>query len=122
MNRLAPVGLSLSLLYIIVGLLFASHAFGQTSVKVVGSKKVIDFADVSVTTSATLVRTANPKRYALNCTIGAEGNVRWGASTVTALRGQQLITGTAIEIRSVDSIYMIGEAGTVTVSCNEELQ
>lgn len=77
--------------------------------------------DVTVTSSATLVLAGNAFRYALNCTnTSASVNVRWGDSTVTTTKGQQLRAGTSIEINSRAPVYMISEGANVTVSCTEE--
>lgn len=77
--------------------------------------------DVTVTSAATLVLAGNSFRYALNCTnTSASVNVRWGDSTVTATKGQQLRAGTSIEINSRAPVYMISEGANVTVSCTEE--
>jgi len=82
---------------------------------------VTPIADVTVTTSATLIRAQNVNRTALSCTnASASIHVRWGSSAVAATTGQQLRSGTAIEITSTDAVYMIAESSTVTVSCTEE--
>ena len=77
--------------------------------------------DVTVTSSATLVLAGNAFRYALSCTnTSASVHVRWGDSTVTASKGQQLRAGTSVEILSKSPVYMISEGANVTVSCTEE--
>ena len=77
--------------------------------------------DVTVTSTATLVLAGNAFRYALNCTNTDAGvHVRWGDSTVTATKGQQLRAGASIEILSKAPVYMISEGTDVTVSCTEE--
>ena len=78
-------------------------------------------ADVTVTSSATLVAAGDGFRYALNCTnTNASVNVRWGDSTVTTTKGQQIRAATAIEILSRGPVYMISEGANVVVTCTKE--
>lgn len=77
-------------------------------------------ADVSVTTTATLVRAYTPTRTALSCTNHGTDAVRWGPSTITVTSGQRIPSGSSIEIEYIGEVYMIAEAGTATVSCTEE--
>lgn len=85
-------------------------------------KTIVPIADVSVTSSATLVRAASDIRIALSCTnTHATVHVRWGSSAVTATVGQRISAGASIEIRSTGDVYMISEGATVTMSCTEEL-
>lgn len=86
-----------------------------------GAETVVAKADVSVTSSATVVANANGNRVFLSCTnTHATVHVRWGDSTVTATKGQQLRAGRSIEIKNRDVVYMISEGATVTVACTEE--
>lgn len=109
------------LLLILFGVLLAGPAFAATSVIEFTGRMVVALADVSVTTSATLVSGSNADRYVLSCT-NTSGSVavRWGGSDVTATKGQQLPAGASIEIRNTGSVYMIAESGTATVACTEE--
>ena len=75
-------------------------------------------ADVTVTTTATLVKASNSNRAALNCT--TDGDVRWGPSSVTAVSGQLIPANSSIEIRSTAAVYMIVSVTSATVSCTEE--
>lgn len=77
--------------------------------------------DVLVTGTATLVAAENQFREALSCTNHDSAvAVRWGDSTVTAVKGQRIPAGMPIEIKSRGAIYMISEDTDVTVSCTEE--
>lgn len=81
----------------------------------------VPVADVTVTSTATLVKAANSARTALSCTnTSGSVNVRWGDSTVTAAQGQRIPFGTSVEIRNTAAIYMISEGADVTISCTEE--
>ena len=85
--------------------------------------KLTVIADVTVTSSATLISASNANRASLNCTNTDAGvHVRWGSSSVTATTGQQLQAGLAISIRNTAAIYMISEGTDVTVSCTEEVR
>jgi hypothetical protein len=77
--------------------------------------------DVTVTSSATLVRTQQFARVALNITNndGAVA-VRWGNSGVTATKGQRIGPGQSISIASTDEVWMISEGADVTISATEE--
>ena len=83
--------------------------------------KIVAVSDVTVTNSATVVKAGNGNRLALSCTnTSGSVNVRWGDSTVTATKGQQLKAGASIAIENRDAVYMISEGANVTVSCTEE--
>ena len=103
----------------IVLLLYASPSWAvNASVRIDGGENVVSLTDVVVSGTAVLVATANGRRAALNCTTTA--NVRWGDSGVTTTKGQLLQANTSIEIKNIDSIYMVSELGDATVSCTEE--
>lgn len=92
---------------------------GPAPVKMDDGDTVTAQSDVSVTTTtATLVSASNSSRGALNCT--ASTAVRWGHSTVTATKGQQIQAGGSISIHNTAAVYMIAETDTATVSCTEE--
>ena len=92
-------------------------------VEINDGRKGVAKADVTVTSSVTLVLAANRNRATLNCTnTHATVNVRWGGSDVTAAIGQQLRAGLSIEIRNTGDVYMISEGASVTVSCTEEVR
>lgn len=95
----------------------------QAQVTLQAGDTITPVSDVSVTSSATLVRAANGNRIALSCTnTDSAVHVRWGDSTVTATKGQRIPAGSAAEIRNIGAVYMISEGATVTVSCTEEAQ
>lgn len=79
-------------------------------------------ADVTVTSSATVVRAGVMDRVTLSCTNTSAVAVRWGDSTVTATKGQRIAGGATVEIRNRDAVYMISEGANVTMSCTEELR
>lgn len=84
-------------------------------------RSLTQVADVTVTGTATLIKAQREIRTALNCTnTHATVHVRWGDSAVTAVSGQQLRAGMAIEIENRAAVYMISEGVDVTVSCTEE--
>lgn len=90
-----------------------------TPVRIDDGDTITDQADVSVpSTAATLVKASNSSRASLNCT--TTENVRWGSSTITTTKGQQVQANSTVAIRNTGAIYMIAEAGTATVSCTEE--
>ena len=77
-------------------------------------------ADVTVTTSATLIRARDSMRFALSCTNNGPEEVRWGNAGVTATTGQAIPSGSSIEIQTTAAVYMITGASSSTVSCTEE--
>lgn len=106
-----------------IGLLALSLVMLAHELLAADASSVASKADVTVTSSATVVAAANYSRAALSCTnTHATVNVRWGDSAVTASRGQQIKAGRGIEIRNSAPVYMISEGADVTVSCTEEGQ
>lgn len=92
-------------------------------VEINDGKRAIGKADVTVSSSATLVLAANRNRATLSCTnTHASVHARWGGSEVTAAVGQQLRATASIEIRNTGNIYMISEGADITVSCTEEVR
>ncbi len=86
-----------------------------------GGDTITPISDVTVTSSATLVRAANGDRIALSCTnTSTSVHVRWGSSSVTASTGQRIPAGATVEIRNIGAVYMISEGANVTMSCTEE--
>lgn len=78
-------------------------------------------SDVTVSSSASLVKAGNAFRDNLSCTVHSTTvNVRWGDSTITTTKGQRIPAGSSIEIKNRGPIYMISEGANVTVSCTEE--
>ena len=75
-------------------------------------------ADVTVSTTATLISASNSARATLSCTVSAA--VRWGDSTVGTTRGQQVPANATVAIRNLGAVYMIAESDSATVSCTEE--
>jgi hypothetical protein len=99
--------------------LTASQAWAVGApVRIDGGDTITTVADVTVTTTAVLIKASNANRAALNCTTDAD--VRWGPSTVTVTSGQLLTAGTPIAITNTAAVYMIAETVTATVSCTEE--
>lgn len=88
-------------------------------VRIDGGDTITSITDATVTSSAPVIISAsNQNRAALNCT--SSDLVRWGNSSITATKGQQIPVGGAVEIRNTGAIYMIAESDTATVSCTEE--
>lgn len=87
------------------------------------SSNIIPIADVTVTSTATLIRPENVFRFGISCTNhDAAVHVRWGSASVTATKGQRFAAGASIEINTKGPVYMISEGADVTVSCTEEGQ
>lgn len=95
--------------------MWATHAVAQQQGVI-----ATPITDVTVTTTATLVRAYTPTRSALSCTNHGDDVVRWGSSAVTVSAGQRIPVGGSIEIRYLGAVYMIAEATAATVSCTEE--
>lgn len=103
----------------LLAVLFASHAWAVGApVRIDGGDTITSQADVSVTTTATLVKVSNANRVALNCNTTAD--VRWGPSSVASARGEFIAAGGRIAITNTASVYMIAVSDTATVSCTEE--
>lgn len=103
----------------IVLLLAASPSWAvNASVRIDGGENVVPKSDVTVSTTAVLIASANNLRASLNCTTTA--NVRWGDSSITSTKGQLVPANGSIEIKNTDGIYMISEGSDATVSCTEE--
>ncbi len=83
---------------------------------------LIPLADITVTSSATLIHDDTPGRFSLQChnNDGAV-HVRWGNFSVTATKGQRLAAGTSVEIQATGPIYMISEGANVIISCTVQL-
>ena len=111
------------ILAIVLSLGLPSLALAQGVVRVDAGDTVTPITDVVASSSATLVRAASAERVALSCTnTDASVAVRWGDSTITTTKGQQLPAGASIEIRTLSAIYMISESTAVNVACTEELR
>ena len=99
--------------------LTASQAWAAGApVRIDGGDTLTPQADVSVTTTATLVKASNTNRASLNCTTTAD--VRWGTSAVTITSGQLLLANASVAIANTAAVYMIAVEDTATVSCTEE--
>lgn len=99
--------------------LTASQAWAVGApVRIDGGDTIAGQADVSVTTTATLVKASNTNRAALNCTTSAD--VRWGSSSVTTTSGQLVPATGSVSITNTAAVYMIAVDTTATVSCTEE--
>ena len=84
------------------------------------AKVGIPLAEVTVTTTATLVCPANDNRR--NCTCrnrGAEA-VHYGDTTVTASNGATIEINESAQIEIRGAVYMIAEVSESTVSCTDE--
>lgn len=100
----------------LVGLMLFAPTIGGAQTP----KQIFSVTDVTVTGSATLIKAANFDRTSLSCTNTGLVNVRWGDSTITNTKGQQLKSGLSIEIRNTGPVYMISEGANTTVACTEE--
>ena len=97
----------------------ASNAWAVGApVRIDGGDTITAVADATVASTAVLIKAANTKRAALNCTTDVE--VRWGPSSVTITTGQVIAAGSTIAITNTAAVYMIAESGTANVSCTEE--
>lgn len=83
---------------------------------------VQSFADVTLSTTAQVVDSANANRRTLSCTNNhASIAFRWGDSAITTTRGQRVAAGATVSITGTYAIYMIAESGAPTVSCTREV-
>lgn len=104
---------------ILIFLLFASEASAAGApVRIDDGDTVTEQADVTVSSTAILVKSSNANRAALNCS--TTNAVRWGTSAVTATRGQSIPAGGSVQIKNTSAIYMIATGSSATVSCTEE--
>lgn len=107
------------MILIVFIVLLAGQAFAAGApVRIDDGDTMTDQADLTVSSTATLVKASNSNRAALNCT--TTDVIRWGTSSVTASRGQRVGAGASISIRNTGAIYMIAESADSTVSCTEE--
>lgn len=105
-------------LLVLIALTASTAWAAPAPVKMDDGDTVTAYTDISVTTTATLIAASNSSRGVLNCTTSAA--VRWGHSTVTTTKGQQIPAGGSIAIHNTAAIYMIAESDTAAVSCTEE--
>ena len=104
---------------LLAALLLASQAWAVGApVRIDGGDTITSQADVSVTTTATLVKASNTNRATLNCNTTAD--VRWGPSSVSSANGELIAAGGRIAITNTAAVYMIAVSDTSTVSCTEE--
>ena len=104
---------------LLAALLLASQAWAVGApVRIDGGDTITSQADVSVTTTATLVKASNTNRATLNCNTTAD--VRWGSSSVASANGELIAAGGRIAITNTAAVYMIAVSDTATVSCTEE--
>lgn len=107
----------MNLLVIILCLLAPSLAFAADS----PASGITAIADVTVTSTATLVKTSNAARIWLTCTNNDTSvAVRWGDGGVTSSTGQKLAAGGTIEVSNRAAIFMASESTDVVISCTEE--
>lgn len=79
-------------------------------------------ADVSVTGTATLIRTARTNRIGLTCVNrDASVTIRVGDSTVTATSGVAVFPRATFIVVGTYAVYGISEGANVSVACTEEL-
>ena len=104
---------------LLAALLLASQAWAVGApVRIDGGDTITSQADVSVTTTATLVKASNTNRATLNCNTTAD--VRWGPSSVASANGELIAAGGRIAITNTAAAYMIAVSDPATVSCTEE--
>lgn len=109
-------------IYIVLVFAYATPAMALY-VQIDDGGSLQEIADVTVTSSATLIDAADLNRATLNCTNNdASVNVRWGSSAVTATSGQRVKAGSSIEVRNKYAVYMISEGANVTISCTKEVR
>lgn len=84
-------------------------------------KFMVSRSDVTVTATATLVCPANDNRVNCTCVNTGADAVRYGDSTISAIKGARIAAGTPAEIRIRGNIYMISEGADTTLSCTEEV-
>lgn len=83
----------------------------------------IPMADVTVTSTATLIVAYESGRLRLSCTNNsADVAVRWANSAVTAAAGQRFPADRTIEIQGPSAVYMISEDTDVSISCTKEMR
>lgn len=83
----------------------------------------IPIADITVQSTATLIRAANSGRIVLVCT-NTDGAVaiRLGDSTATPTRGVRLNPGATTAISATSAVYGAAESGTPVIACSEEIR
>ena len=107
------------LLYALLLALTTTQAFAAGApVRIDDGDTVTEKADVTVSSTATLVSASNANRASLTCSV--TDAVRWGSATVTADSGVRIAASGAIAIRNTAAVYMIAEGDDSTVSCTEE--
>lgn len=83
----------------------------------------LPIADVTVTSTATLIVAHESGRIRLSCTNhDTVVNVRWANATVTDTLGQRFPADRTIVIEGPSAIYMISEGTDVVVSCTKEMR
>jgi hypothetical protein len=88
-----------------------------------GGTVTTPIADVTVASTATLVKAANAARVQLSCTNNSVGiNLRVGDATVTASKGVRLGPGGTMMIQGTYAVYAISESTSGTLSCTEDQQ
>lgn len=112
------------MILVVILLFIPSLAWGQAGIMQETSGTRIDtVADVTVSSTATLVDAADPNRAALSCTNTSDTEaVRWGDSGVTATSGQRVPTGGTVEIKNIAAVYMTSEGDDVTLACTKEMR
>lgn len=113
--------MKVTLLVLSIVITFTAPAFAQNA-WTEPSRALTPYADVTVTSgAAVVVCPLDPIRKFCNArNMSADTAVRWGDSSVTATRGQQLKAGEPIEINAASAVYMISEGDDVTVSRTAE--
>ena len=83
----------------------------------------LPMADITVTSTATLIVAHESGRVRLSCTNHDEAvHVRWANASVTAASGQRFPFDRTIVIEGPSAVYMISESTDVTVSCTKEMK
>src|SRR5690349_4664144 len=105
-----------SALFTVLLLLMAMPSWALNAyIRIDGGENVTGLADVTVSSTAVLIKASNSYRASLSCTTTA--NVRWGDSTITTTKGQLVPANAGVEIRNTAAVYMIAESGDAVVSC-----
>lgn len=80
----------------------------------------IALADVTVTSSPTLVCASDDNTVNCTCRNTGADAVRYGDITVSATKGARIAAGEPVEIRVRGNVYMISEGASTTLSCTKE--
>lgn len=105
-------------LWLLVGV---SSSFAQVDRWSTPPRYAIALADVTVTSSPTLVCASDDNTVNCTCRNTGADAVRYGDITVTATKGARIAAGEPVEIRVRGNVYMISEGASTTLSCTKEM-